>query len=188
MRCYCKVNQVCQHPKASSFGLKPAEETCKACPHKVTGSLSALEKASNFAADAVEVILNGFGFVSKPCRASRLEVCMQCPLRREKQCIACGCNIHAKSIFAAEYCPLRFWDHIPANQEEGAVLPTPDFSPSQLRGDNELYVHAEKYEDRISVCHECPNRRGRKCSGCNCNIYTLTRLADSKCPKGKWDE
>lgn len=45
-------------------------------------------------------------------------------------------------------------------------------------------------EQRLSICNDCPALKNlgamKMCSECGCTMNVKTKLADMKCPLGKW--
>jgi hypothetical protein len=187
MICKCNVDNKCMHPQHAKYSLPILAKDCSSCPLKVTGLPSPLKQISNFLTDAVAVTMSGFDKVTPAARKARLSICDSCPLYEDGRCLACGCNIKVKSEFSAEQCPLKYWQHVPSNYEDGDVLPVPEYSPETLTG-HPIYAPEQMVAARNTVCDSCEYRRGRRCAGCSCNIYSLTRIRGSKCPKEKWDE
>lgn len=187
MICKCNIDNHCQHPKHTKYSLPIILSDCDNCPLKIVGLPSSLKQVSNFLTDTVAVAMTGFEEVSPAAKTARLDICNGCPLHADGRCIACGCSSRVKSAFAAEQCPLKYWEHIKSDLSDEDVVPVPVFSPATLTSSS-LYAPAQMVEDRNKTCDSCEYRRGRKCSGCSCNIYMLSRLTSSRCPKDKWNE
>ena len=51
---------------------------------------------------------------------------------------------------------------------------------------NPRVINGELVKDRRETCNACPQRSGRRCKLCSCNIYAKTLFAKSKCPLNKW--
>jgi hypothetical protein len=44
----------------------------------------------------------------------------------------------------------------------------------------------EEYEKRLTICDECPERRGNRCSQCGCRLSLKARGRAFCCPLNKW--
>lgn len=117
--------------------------------------------------DGAKIAASGFKTVDQETYDKRLEVCNGCEQLAGRQCKVCTCFVPLKAQFEVEECPLGKW---PGNQPQ----PKP-------------YVEPEVYHSRIQTCETCEMRRGRRCAGCSCNLYTMARLNSSVCPKNKWE-
>lgn len=182
-KCKCNVDQKCMHPKHTKYSLPVIESDCEGCPLKIVGLPSMQQQVGNFLTDAAAVSLSGFGRVTERARDARLAICGQCPLHEEGRCLACGCNIRVKSMFSAEQCPLKYWDHVDATMKHMDVVPRPEFSPRDLV---QVYASPETTAHRNEICEGCRFRSGRRCTKCSCNLYHITMIEASKCPEGKW--
>ena len=40
---------------------------------------------------------------------------------------------------------------------------------------------------RTETCNSCENKKGVRCSQCNCFILFLTKVQSAKCPIQKWN-
>ena len=199
-RCRCLITLAgqtrCMHAKHAKYRL-PVVETndCSGCPLKVNTDQHGepvlpgkIKQLSNLVEDAKDIAKSGFKTVSRRCYNERVLVCQGCPMYRSGRCAVCSCNIAAKAAFAAEACPLAFWEHIPADVQAGEVLGQPVASPADLKSDEPkaAYVDTEEYRRRTATCESCEFRRGRRCAGCSCDLYTMARLTKGVCPKDKW--
>lgn len=183
------------HAQHAKYRLPVIEQQdCQGCPLKVeTNEVGEpllpgkLKQLSNLAHDAVDIAASGFQTVSRRCYNERVQVCQGCPMYRNDRCAVCSCNIAAKAAFAVELCPLNFWAHIPADVQSGDELGQPVATPADLRSDEPTpYVDMDEYNRRKGICETCPQRRGRRCAGCSCDLYTMARITNSKCPLEKW--
>ena len=199
-RCRCLITlggtTRCMHTKHAKYRLPVIEsQDCSGCPLKVSTDQDGepilpgkIQQLKNLAKDAKDVAASGFKTVSRRAYNERIAVCQTCPMQRNNRCAVCSCNIASKAAFAAEACPLAFWDHIPVNVQVGEQLGTPAATPADLK-DSEVktpYVDTDEFHRRTKICEGCQFRRGRRCSGCSCDLYTMARLTKSKCPKDEW--
>lgn len=62
-----------------------------------------------------------------------------------------------------------------------------DTKPWDLIFNNRAVSH-KVYHERLSICQSCPNYRKfiKQCKICKCIMPGKARLADSRCPIGKW--
>ena len=201
MKCRCLITlagkPTCMHGKHAKYRqqVEPSKD-CEGCPLKIqTGSQgepllpSLITQVKNLAADATKVVGSAGEAVSPTTRNARFLVCQSCPLMRANRCAACGCNVTAKTVFAAESCPLGYWEHLPKDLKPGDPIPEAEASPSELQvqQDESIYADPDTIKGRTSTCDTCPLRHGRRCKKCSCDIYTLARIRGSKCPENKWD-
>ena len=49
-------------------------------------------------------------------------------------------------------------------------------------------VSDKEFEDRLSVCNECPLHQAGRCLECGCFISIKAKWNSEDCPKGKWDK
>lgn len=98
----------------------------------------------------------------------RLAICKDCPLFNGVRCKACGCFMQIKARLHNVTCPHGIWEH----KDYTAITEKPTPGP----------IVAE----RLKVCDVCPNRRGRRCNGCDCNIQKLAIGKVESCPLRSW--
>ena len=48
------------------------------------------------------------------------------------------------------------------------------------------YKKSEQSEQRLAVCHACPEWNGKSCKVCGCYVTLKVRVPEEKCPHGKW--
>jgi hypothetical protein len=48
------------------------------------------------------------------------------------------------------------------------------------------YKPTEQSEQRLAICHSCPEWNGKSCKVCGCYVKLKVRVPEEKCPHGKW--
>lgn len=76
------------------------------CPGK---GATAAEKAANLA-KSLALLAKDPSTTTFEERARRLTICSTCPMRRDNNCLDCGCNLPLKVMKNAFRCELGYWD------------------------------------------------------------------------------
>ena len=175
----------CMRASHVMHGLPVLPIDCHGCPMQIgvdslgTPQLpSMVKRAHNLMQSAPAIIASGFAHASATVKHTRLAVCDTCPLKVGNACSACGCNLKTKAGLATERCPNGYWDN-ETDRTPAELQPTPVTAPP-------AYAEAAVFKERTDTCSTCPHRSGRRCGGCTCDLTVMARLAENKCPKGKW--
>ena len=88
----------------------------------------------------------------------------------------------------------------PSIDSEEETLPVPTFEPepkelttmekAKSLGSVMLkptVLPGDMVKERRDLCNACPQRSGRRCKLCSCNIYAKTLFTRSACPMDLWD-
>lgn len=67
------------------------------------------EQGLNYFGSWASFVLKGGKKVSEEDYNVRLETCMLCPVRNDKQCGLCGCYVAGKAVSSTDHCPLKKW-------------------------------------------------------------------------------
>lgn len=63
-----------------------------------------------------------------------------------------------------------------------------DTRPWDILNPNMEYAEESIFENRMSICENCPNliKLSKQCKECGCFMVLKTKLKESSCPIGKW--